>query len=187
MIHKYELITCKIFFTALVFFIFTFHTNCIAVSSGFELKTKYTVIIYDNENILKKFNKEINLGSLSYLLRNKHSFTLEDEVKNKIDVIVERVESILEMFPRALLFSIVLMASDGDVQIMFKNKYGKRVDYIAFYCPKDKTIYLSVRDVSLGVLAHEIAHVIIDHYYDISTPSKIHEILAQYVETHLKD
>jgi hypothetical protein len=167
--------------TGLLIFILT------SVSSGFELETQYAVVTYDSENVLKKFNKEVNLGSLSYLLRNKHSITIEDEVKNKIDVIIERVETILEMFPRALIFRIVLMVSEEDVQIMFKNKYGKNVDYIAFYSPKDKTLYLSVRDVSLGVLAHEIAHVVIDCYYNISTPSKIHEVLAQYVETHLKD
>lgn len=171
----------RAFFAGLIIFVLT------SVSSGFELRTHYTVVTYDGENVLKKFNKEIRLGSLSYHLRNKQSLTIEDEVKNKVDLIVERVESILEMFPRSLKFSIVLMASEDDVQTMFKDKYGKKVDYIAFYSPKDKTIYLSVRDVRLGVLAHEIAHVVIDHYYDISTPSKIHEVLAQYVETHLKD
>lgn len=171
----------RVFLISFIFFIFT------SISSGFELKTKYALVTYDNETVLKKFNKEVKLGSLSYLLKNKHSLSIEDEVKNKIDVIVERVQSILEMFSRDLTFNIVFMSSEKDVQNIFKNKYGKDVDYIAFYSPKDKTIYLSVRDIELGVLAHEIAHVVIDHYYGISTPSKIHEVLAQYVETHLKD
>lgn len=171
----------RVFLISFIFFIFT------SISSGFELKTKYALVTYDNETVLKKFNKEVKLGSLSYLLKNKRSLSIEDEVKNKIDVIVERVQSILEMFFRDLTFNMVFMASQKDVQNIFENKYGKDVDYIAFYSPKDKTIYLSVRDIELGVLAHEIAHVVIDHYYGISTPSKIHEVLVQYVETHLKD
>ncbi|NWF76751.1 MAG: hypothetical protein HXY53_09345 [Nitrospirae bacterium] len=171
----------RVFLISFIFFIFT------SISSGFELKTKYALVTYDNETVLKKFNKEVKLGSLSYLLKNKHSLSIEDEVKNKIDVIVERVQTILEMFSKDLTFNMVFMASEKDVQNIFKNKYGKDVDYIAFYSPKDKTIYLSIRDIELGVLAHEIAHVVIDHYYGISTPSKIHEVLAQYVETHLKE
>ena len=70
---------------------------------------------------------------------------------------------------------------------IFRKKYGRDVDYIAFYSPRDKTVYVSVSDVELTVLAHEIGHVIIDFYYGMATPQKIHEVLAQYVEEHLKD
>ncbi len=154
---------------------------------GYELKTRYITIVYNNEDQLRRFNKEISLGSLSYLLRNKKSITADDEIKNKLDVIIERVESILEMYPKEVKFTITLLSSDDEVQGIFRSKYGKNVDYIAFYSPRDKTIFVSVKDIELEVLAHEIAHVVIDFYYGTSTPTKIHEVLAQYVETHLRD
>jgi hypothetical protein len=66
-------------------------------------------------------------------------------------------------------------------------KYNRKVDYIAFYAPKDKTVYLSVNDIRIGVFAHELGHLIIDLFYGTTTPSKIHEVLAQFVETHLMD
>jgi hypothetical protein len=166
-----------------LFFIF----SASSVSWAYELKTNYTIIRYSNEELIRKFNKELSLGRLSYLLKNRDSITIEDEVKNKIDVIIERVETILEMFPRDIRFSIMLLSSEDDVQVIYKNRYGRSVDYIAFYSPRDKTIYVSVRDVDVGLLAHEISHVIVDFYYGMSTPTKIHEVLAQYVETHLKD
>jgi len=157
------------------------------LSSGIELKTRFTTIIYEDEALLRKFNNEIHLGSLSYLLKNKHSITVSDEVANKVDVLIEKVVTILEMFPRDVRFSIVLLASDNEVQSIYRTKYRRNVDYIAFYYPRDKTIFISVSDVRLGVLAHEIAHVIIDSYYGVRTPTKIHEVLAQYVEEHLRD
>jgi hypothetical protein len=104
-----------------------------------------------------------------------------------MDVLIERVETILEMYPKELKFNITLLSSDNEVQDVFRKKYGRTVNYISFYSPRDKTIYVSVKDIELGVLAHEIAHVIIDFYYGMSTPRKIHEVLAQYVENHLKD
>jgi hypothetical protein len=158
-----------------------------SVSLGYELKTRYATITYENEDHLRSFNKEVTLGSFSYLMRNKKSVTVTEEIGNKIDVIIERVETILEMFPRELKFTIVLLSTDDEVQRIYRDKYGRRVDYIAFYSPRDKTIFISVNDISLGVLAHELAHVIIDCYYGIPTPVNIHEILAQYVESHIRD
>jgi hypothetical protein len=152
-----------------------------------ELKTQYATVAYDKEEQLRKFNRGVSLGSLSYLIRNKRSITSDDEVRNKVDALVERVEAVLDMFPRDLKFRIVLLSTDTEVQRVYKNKYGGAVDYISFYSPRDKTMYISVDDIRIGVLAHEITHVILDFYFGVSPPVKIHEVLAQFVETHLKD
>ncbi|MFZ5907430.1 MAG: hypothetical protein ACOYVJ_08505 [Nitrospirota bacterium] len=173
--------TLRTVLTILLIFSFT------SASWAFELKSRFCTIVFSSEEVIRKFNKELSLGRLSYLMKNRHSITAEDEAGNKVDVIVERVETILEMFPRDVQFTIVLLPSEKEVQAAYRNKYGRNVDYIAFYAPKDKTMYVSVRDVDVGVFAHETAHVIIDFYYGISTPTKIHEVLAQYVETHLMD
>ena len=161
--------------------------TCFSVSFASELRSRYATILYSNEDEVRKFNYEVSLGSLSYLLRNRGSITVGDELKNKVDVIIEKVESILEMYPKELKFHIVLLPSNNEVQEIFRKKYGTYVDYIAFYSPRDKTVYVSVEDIELTVLAHEIGHVVIDFYYGVGTPRKIHEVLSQYVEAHLKD
>jgi hypothetical protein len=171
----------RVFITLLFIFIFS------CPSSGYELKTRYVTITYNNEDNLRRFNKGIYLGSLSYLLWNRKSITAEDDIKNKLDAIVERVESVLEMYPKEVKFTIALLPSEDAVHGVYKTRYGKSSDYISFYSSKDKIIFVSVKDIDLGILAHEIAHAIIDSYYGISTPSRIHEILAEYVEAHLKD
>lgn len=173
-------------FLRIITFLFFFFSLSIDIS-GFDLKTRYVTIFYENEKLLTEFNKEIRLGSLSYLLKNKKIITIEDEVINKVDVIVERVQDVLSMYPKEVSFKIVLLSKSNDVQVIFKNKYKRDVDYIAFYSPNDKTIYLSVKDIDLGILVHEVAHVIVDLYYGTPTPSKIHEVLAQYVEMHFAD
>src|SRR5512135_210208 len=160
-------------------------TATVALAS--ELKTHHATIAYDKEELLRKFNRRVSLGSLSYLLRNRRSITADDEVRNKVDVLVERVEAVLDMFPRDLKFRIVLLSTETEVQRAYKNKYGAAVDYISFYSPREKTVYVSVDDIRVGVLAHELAHVILDFYFGVSPPVKIHEVLAQFVETHLKD
>lgn len=159
------------------------------VSSSFagEIKGRYATIIYDDEELLRKFNDKIFLGRGLYFLSKKRKNTVTEEIKDKTNVIVEKVEAVLEMFPEKLRFTIVLLPTAKDVQRVFKENYKKNVDYIAFYSPKQKTVYLSVKDIKLRVLAHEIGHVVVEHYFDVSPPVKIHELLAQFAETHITD
>jgi hypothetical protein len=168
-------------------FTILFFAASLSAAHGLELKTRYTTIVYKKEDLLRKFNKEVSLGSLSYLMRNTRNITAEDEVKNKVDAIIEKVESVLEMFPKNLRFTVILLPGEKDVQRVYREKYRAEVDYIAFYSPRDETVYVSVDDVRRGVLAHELAHVVIDHYYGVPTPVRIHEILAQFAESHLED
>jgi len=159
-----------------------------SVVYGEELKTRYATIIYSNDELLNKFNQEIMLSrQLRLLLRNQKIFTLQDEVKSKVDLVVEKIESVLEMFPDVLQFNMDVLPTADDVQQVYLAKYGKRADHIAYYSLKEKTIYISADDANLRVMAHEIGHAVVDHYYKTPTPSKIHEVLAQYAEKHVDE
>jgi hypothetical protein len=158
-----------------------------SVSAGSELKTRYATVVYDNEKYLRAFNDEVSLGSLSYLVSNRTPLTAAEETGYKLDAIVERVETVLDMYPRGLKFTMVLLPSSKDVQKVWMSKYGRSPDYIAFYSPRDKTLFVSVDDVRVGVLAHELTHVILVSYFGISPPDKTQEVLAQFVETHFGD
>jgi predicted Zn-dependent protease len=47
------------------------------------------------------------------------------------------------------------------------------------------TIYTSEQDISDSVIAHEIGHAVVDHFFTVKPPEKIGEMLAQYVDVHL--
>ena len=157
--------------------------------SAQEISSRYATIQYDRVELLKQFNSELLLGSLSHLMRSKKSITWEDEVKNKVDIIVERVVAVLDMRPADIRFRLVLLPTEVEVQQVFKAKYNRKVDFIAFYAPKEKIVYVSVNDIRIGVFAHELGHMVIDLFYGINTvtPITVHEVLAQFVETHLTD
>ena len=82
------------------------------------------------------------------------------------------MEAILDMYPA--LFHI-------DLYLRSDYKQGN----IAFYSEKYDTITIYVDRVTDGVLAHEIAHAIINDYFGFSPPSNTQEILCQYVDAHL--
>lgn len=56
---------------------------------------------------------------------------------------------------------------------------------IAFYSHKNRAVYVSIDEITAGVLAHEVAHAIINSYFPTPPPARMQEILAQYVDKHL--
>ncbi len=154
---------------------------------AYEIASRYATIIYHDQAALKKFNRTLYLGRLSSQIQNQGIDTIEDEVAAKINFIVEKTMAVLDMFPPELRFSLVIHPGTRQVQQDFKNLYQVDVNYIAFYAPAENRVFFSADNARLRVVAHEIGHVIVENYFIISPPQHIHEVLAQYAETHITD
>jgi hypothetical protein len=143
---------------------------------------------YSSQDLLVGFNEHIQLGNkLDAFARVINIVTVEDEVLAKVDMIVEKAEIVLEMFPDQLHINLVLLEEADDVARVFKEKYGKDADHIAFYSLSEDAIYISVDNAELKVLAHEIGHAIVDHYFKVRPPYNVHELMAQFVEKRIVD
>lgn len=133
-----------------------------------QLQNRYVTLRYGSKQILHDFNDALILGrKLKYYVNRKNVVTVEEEVLAKLEVIVEKAEVVLDMFPANLHFTIVLLPTRKDVANVFMKKYGKKVNHIAYYSLREKTIYISVANTRLRVIAHEIGHVIVDHYFKV--------------------
>lgn len=152
---------------------------------AYEISSRYAKIIYYEIDHLREFNDELYMGRLRANV--KSSDTLEEEVVAKLDFIVEKVMSVLDMFPKDLSFSIIIHRDEEGVKADFRNIYKVDVDYIAFYSPSRNTVFYSADNGNLRVVAHEIGHVVAENYFTISPPQRIHEVMAQYAEQHITD
>ena len=129
-------------------------------------KTKYTTIYYNEDKDLSDFLWKLGGARID--------FTGDREMaSNRVDKVIERVETILDMRPKDLNINIYL--ARGEL------KYNE----VAYYQYKTSALYISVDKVTDGVFAHEITHAIINSYFTMPTPSKIQEILGQYVDKYL--
>ncbi len=157
-------------------------------ASSQDLQTRYATVQYADTNLLHDFDDELYLGrQLSRMLKGMRSVSRQDDIKNKIDLVVEKVETVLDMFPAKIHFTLVLLPTRKDVQRIYREKYNKSADHIAYYSISEKTMYIAVDDASLRVFSHEVAHMIVDHYFEVRPPYRIHEVLAQYAEEHVTD
>ncbi len=153
-----------------------------------EQKSRYVTLAYSDRNVLREFNDNLRLNrSLSYSMRKKNVVTSADEVLAKADIIIEKVQVVLDMFPNKYHIRLVIVPDSSDVARIYKRKYGKRVNHIAYYSLSEKTIYVSADDVSLRVLAHEVGHSVVDFYFKVRPPYNIHELMAQFAEKHVTD
>jgi hypothetical protein len=150
-------------------------------------KSRYATLSYPSQQVLQEFNDNLRLNrKLNYAMR-KNVVTVADEVLAKLDIIIEKVQIVLDMFPDYYHVRVVLLPDDDDVSRVYKKKYGKRANHIAYYSLSEKTIYVSVDDTNLRVVAHELGHSVVDHYFKVRPPYNIHELMAQFAEKHVTD
>jgi len=162
------------------------------------LETKYTVIRYHSLEDLNKFDKKIDYSpgewGISRLFSSSGSESRMDKIGEKIDALYERVQEILDMRKKTKKLKINIYKDKNQLKIVYNKTYKKSHRAYkssrhprAWYIHTFKTIYINVDDLHEGMLAHEMAHSIIDHYLLVRPPPVAAEILARYVDAHLFD
>ncbi len=172
--------------SALLLFLWLF--GLAATLQAQEQSSRYATLSYSDNGVLREFNDNLRLNrKLNYSKRKKNVTTVADEVLAKTDIIIEKVQVVLDMFPNKYHIRLVVLADSSDVGAVYKKHYGKRVDHIAYYSLSEKTIYISADDANLRVLAHEVGHSVVDHFFKVRPPYNIHELMAQFAEKHVTD
>ena len=129
-------------------------------------KTKFSTIYYTNDTDLDDFIWRLGGQKLEY--------TSDPQLaSNRVDKLVNRVQMILDMWPKDFQIDIYL------------HRGTLKPNETAYYESKTNSIHISVDYTSDGVMAHELAHASIDHYFPTPPPTKMQEILAQYVDKQL--
>ena len=154
-----------------------------------KISSGYTKIVSESSETVRLFNKRIKIGSLSSLLkrRSETDLSVEGQLSEKMDIIVERVKMVLEMHPRNFNVQIIVLPDAGSVRAAYRKKYYRDVEFVAFYSPRERAIYIAADEAKANILAHELAHAVIDQFFGVAAPAKIHEILAQYVDENFED
>lgn len=156
------------------------------------VESSYATIYIDRDVDLSSATRRINVNFARYDPVEKKLFlnrgiSDEERLANRIDIIVRKAKKILDMYPQGLHINIRIYESNKELWGIYQDIFEERKEYKAFYVHKFRTIYISLNNVSESILAHEIGHSIIDSYFAILPPQKIRELLACYIDVHLKD
>ncbi|MEE4242993.1 MAG: hypothetical protein V2I36_16140 [Desulfopila sp.] len=155
---------------------------------AFEQKSRHATLRYSDPKLVREFNDRVYFGrSLLRILRKRNVVTSEEEGMAKIDIIIEKAMVVLDMFPDNMHITVVLLPRASDVARVYKERYGRSANHIAYYSLSEKTIYLSVSNVNLEVISHEVGHAVVDHFFKVRPPYNIHELMAQFTAKHIQD
>jgi Zn-dependent peptidase ImmA (M78 family) len=108
-----------------------------------------------------------------------------DKLKKKVDALYERVQEILDMRKRIKKVTINIFQNKKQLRAAYQEIYKKPCKLRCWYIYEYNAIYINANDLHEGMLAHEMAHSIIDHYLTVRPPRATAEILARYVDSHL--
>jgi len=104
-----------------------------------------------------------------------------------MDLLFERAKEILDMHPRIKKIKVRIFKNRKELNKEYRRIFKENKSLISFYIYKYNTIYTTESDISDSVIAHEMGHAIVDHYFAVRPPEKVRELLAQYVDLHLED
>jgi hypothetical protein len=99
-----------------------------------------------------------------------------------IDALFKGVQLILDMPMPKLRVEIQIHEDQKDVAEIFTQLTGEHSDAPSFYWKRTNTIHIQPENLTVGMLAHEMGHAIMDHFFAIQPPPKIREMLCQYVD-----
>ena len=183
------------FFAAMTLFSLALRTE---VDARFSLKsqwqrveTKHTIIQYETLEDLKDFDSNIDYSPEGFSLLNLFSAGDPDDpagsLTKKLDSLYERVQQILDMRGMLKKVRINIYSNTRKLHEAYLSITGQECRIRAWYMFEVNTIYINKDDVDEGIIAHEMAHSIIDHYFSVRPPTATAEILATYVDLHLED
>ena len=174
------------------------HTQ--ASAHGFVYRTKLTEINYHHPYQLEEFVKKIRSCALNRMpdkiFIGEAAISSNATLDELVDSLFEKVQALLDMPQPRLKVTIRLLKDREDLCEAYAHCMGSakgstlRAKYyrkapLAFYWEKTNTIYLQIEKLSIGILAHEMAHAVIDHYFVVQPPAKIAEMLCQYVDRQI--
>lgn len=155
------------------------------------IETKHTTIRYESLKDLKNLDGKIDFSPGEWSLGRLFSASGPEgpiaSLKKKVDALFERAQEILGMRGKVKKVIINVYADQRELHDAYYRITRRQCRIRAWYIYRTNTIYINVKDVHEGMLAHEMAHSIIDHYLMVPPPRTTAEILARYVDAHLHE
>jgi len=135
-------------------------------------------------------NNRLDTYKIDYGLLEKPPRPGEDakeRVAYKFDLIFYKVQELLDMRPAELHLNVRIYRDQKDLDKVYMEIFDQENTFIAYYIFKINSLFASEAKISANVMAHEIAHCVVDHYFSVIPPKKVAEMIAQYADAHLRD
>jgi len=165
-------------------------TAPVAATQWRMLESLHAVIQYQSPGELAALDEKIYLSApllKSIQLSGKAGNAVEDRLAAKIDFIFERVQTILDMRVNMPKATISIYKDYIQITMEYRKSF-KRSGNVprSWYVFEYRTVYVNLEDISTRILAHEIAHHVVDNYFQARPDAASGEILAVFAEKNFE-
>jgi hypothetical protein len=145
-----------------------------------QLETKFGPVLYEtNEQII---DYERSLGPKDNPDSHRTNPSLETII-SRHENLFEEVCAKLDIYLNDIKTTVRIVASLDQLRAEYK-RYVPNSDkaVTAFYSHQDKTIWYSQERLSYGIILHETAHAVMDHYFIRPIPAGVDELVSEMLE-----
>lgn len=104
-------------------------------------------------------------------------------VQRILDMPIPKMRVKLKLYSGDDLYAAFVQNQGGPTAL--QSQLGVNKNLPAFYMKKDNTIHLRTDNLRVGILAHEMAHVVTSHYFVIMPPARVAELMSQFVDQQI--
>ena len=156
-----------------------------------KIEGKYFTIYYSQQMDISELSRQLNITIVDKILAGKNigeDIASEPELAKMTDILYGLVGDLIDMHVYNFKGSIKICKNQAHLNNIYRKLFNKDLlSYmVSFYVSDISTIYISGESFKREILGHEIAHAIINHYFVVSPPIKVQEILAKYIEYQLR-
>ena len=160
-----------------------------------KISFKYVTVTYSSEEQLEIFLEKIKPSGVTQVV--SRIFLGQERPKSEslgriLDLLFQRVQIILDMPLPNLKVNLYIHPDQESLFAAFKKvsggvnevqgKLGANETLPSFYERGANTIHLQIERYNIGILAHEMAHCVTSKYFVIQPPTRVAELMSQYVD-----
>ena len=151
------------------------------------IETRYFSVYCEEGVDLNAVSRRLRKRIFLYGQGPSYDEGVEKNVAYRLDAIFVRARETLDMYPQMPRIKIKIFSDEETLYREYRKIMGGSGTTKAFYVHFYRTIFTSEDTINDSVMAHEIAHAIIDHYYKYIPSPKVSEALASYIDMHISD
>jgi hypothetical protein len=180
--------------TAVFAFLWLAYTGSVlGLDDGFgsseQAQGQYFTIYYKPQADIGLLLSNLNVGSIDKIMVGKsaeNSAVSSQGLGGVLDTLFLQVSDMLDMHVYSFHGKIKVCRDYAQLNRIYRDFFGHDLNTQSFYTQELNTIYISEDNFKRQILGHEIAHAIMNSYFVVSPPVKVHEVLARYVEYQLR-
>lgn len=163
----------------------------IQFTSAQSIESQYFTIQIQSDVDPIRLLHSLDIGASNQILVNGRIIQKslpQDELAAALDDLYIRCSEILDMKTTPQKTQIKIFRTHEQLSALFYSQYGGKLPDTgsSYYSTHTNTIYISEEGFKLGIIGHEMGHVLINNYFVNTPPGKIQEVLAGYVEFQLR-